>query len=136
MSSTRRHCTPGGVALACLHEAVQVWQPTQRRRSATIAQRVMAHSRPARLILTRTMSAPEPVASVSSIDIVASEFMLGTPKSLANGVAQWSNWPISSSVSGRMPWRTTARPCTLRCGVDDLDRVAVGDAQPLPPPSC
>ena len=43
--------------------------------------------------------------------------MLGTPKSLVNGVAQWSNWPISSSVSGRMPWRSTARPRTLRCGV-------------------
>ena len=41
MSSTRRHCTPGGVALACLHEAVQVWQPTQRRKSAIMAQRVM-----------------------------------------------------------------------------------------------
>jgi hypothetical protein len=37
MSSTRRHCTPGGVALACLQAAVQVWQPTQRRRSATMA---------------------------------------------------------------------------------------------------
>ncbi len=32
-SSTRRHCTPGGVALALLQAAVQVWQPTQRRRS-------------------------------------------------------------------------------------------------------
>ena len=41
MSITRRHCTPGGVALACLQAAVQVWQPTQRRRSATMAQRVM-----------------------------------------------------------------------------------------------
>src|SRR6185369_12461289 len=40
-SSTRRHCTPGGVPFACLQAAVQVWQPTQRRRSATIAQRVM-----------------------------------------------------------------------------------------------
>src|SRR5690349_5486543 len=39
-SRTRRHCTPGGVAFACLQAAVQVWQPTQRRRSATIAQRV------------------------------------------------------------------------------------------------
>ena len=36
MSSTRRHCTPGGVALACLHAAVQVWQPMHRRRSATM----------------------------------------------------------------------------------------------------
>lgn len=26
----------GGVALVCLHAAVQVWQPTQRLRSATI----------------------------------------------------------------------------------------------------
>jgi hypothetical protein len=34
------------------------------------------------------MSAPEPVASVRSIDIVASVLRLGTPKSLANGVAQ------------------------------------------------
>ncbi len=41
-SSTRRHCTPGGVALACLHAAVHVWQPTQRRKSATMAQRVIA----------------------------------------------------------------------------------------------
>jgi hypothetical protein len=35
-SSTRRHCTPGGVALALLQAAVQVWQPTQRRRSIAI----------------------------------------------------------------------------------------------------
>src|SRR5450756_3089066 len=51
MSSTRRHCTPGGVALACLHEAVQVWQPTQRRRSAIMAQRLsLIHiSEPTRL---------------------------------------------------------------------------------------
>ena len=56
--------------------------------------------------------------------------MLGTPKSLASGVAQWSNWPISSSVSGRMPWRTTARPRHLALRRGDLDRVAVGDAEP------
>src|SRR5450755_100017 len=43
---------------------------------------------PAFAICTRTMSAPEPVASVRSIDIVASVLRLGTPKSLANGVAQ------------------------------------------------
>ena len=36
-SSTQRHCTPGGVALVCLQAAVQVWQPTQRRRSTTMA---------------------------------------------------------------------------------------------------
>ena len=35
-SSTLRHCTPGGVALVCLQAAVQVWQPTQRFRSAII----------------------------------------------------------------------------------------------------
>ena len=46
MSSTRRHCTPGGVAFACRHDAVHVWQPTQRRRSATIAQRVIVHVAP------------------------------------------------------------------------------------------
>ena len=55
--------------------------------------------------------------------------MLGTPKSFANGVAQWSNWPISSSVSGRMPWRTTARPRTLRLGV------AISIASPSAMPS-
>ena len=43
--------------------------------------------------------------------------MLGVPKSLANGVVQCSNWPSSSSVSGRMPWRSTARPRELCCGV-------------------
>jgi hypothetical protein len=58
------------------------------------------------------------VASVCVSDIVASAFRLGTPKSLAIGVAQWLNWPISSSVSGRMPWRSTARARTLRLGVD------------------
>ena len=31
----------GGVALACLQAAVQVWQPTQRRKSAIMVQRVM-----------------------------------------------------------------------------------------------
>src|SRR3972149_630976 len=41
MSSTRRHCTSGGVALLCLHAAVQVWHPTQRLRSAIMTQRVM-----------------------------------------------------------------------------------------------
>jgi hypothetical protein len=44
MSITRRHCTPGGVAFVTLHAAVQVWQPTQRRKSATIAQRVIGVS--------------------------------------------------------------------------------------------
>src|SRR5690606_33715101 len=38
-SSTRRHCTPGTVSLACLHEIVQVWQPTQRLTSTTMPQR-------------------------------------------------------------------------------------------------
>ena len=42
----------------------------------------------AAVIFTRTMSAPEPVASVRSSDIVASEFMLGTPKFFVYGVAQ------------------------------------------------
>src|SRR5450756_1432383 len=78
MSSTRRHWTCGGVALACLHEAAQV------RYHGPAGH----FSPPARFRLTRTMSAPEPVASVSSIDIGTSEFMLGTPKSLANGVTQ------------------------------------------------
>jgi len=41
-SSTLRHCTAGEVALLCRQAAVQVWQPTQRSRSATIAQRVIA----------------------------------------------------------------------------------------------
>ena len=45
MSSTRRHWTPGGVAFACRHAAVHVWQPTQRRRSAIMAQRVIEISR-------------------------------------------------------------------------------------------
>jgi len=63
------------------------------------------------------MSAEEPVASVRSSDIVASEFMLGMPKSFAVGIAQWSNWESSSSVSGRMPCRSTARPRTLCAGV-------------------
>ena len=81
MSSTRRHCTPGGVALACLHEAVQVWQPTQRsqigdhgparhaRCSIAMARTERLRGRRTRLPAasdpTRTMSAPEPVASVS-----------------------------------------------------------------------
>ena len=47
MSSTLRHCTAGEVALACRQAAVQVWQPTQRSRSATIVQRVMARLRAA-----------------------------------------------------------------------------------------
>jgi hypothetical protein len=34
------------------------------------------------------MSAPDPVASVRSIDIVASAFSDGIPKSFATGVAQ------------------------------------------------
>src|SRR5450759_1641257 len=38
---------------------------------------------PARFRLTRTTSAPEPVASVSAMVIGTSEFMLGMPKSLA-----------------------------------------------------
>ena len=74
------------------------------------------------------MSALEPVASVRSIDIVASVFRLGTPKSLASGVAQWSNWPMSSSVSGRMPWRSTALPRTLRLGV----AMSIGSPSAIP----
>ena len=167
MSSTRRHWTPGGVAFACRHAAVHVWQPTQRRRSATIAQRVIdvpprlrlrrrcprraqpprgaaardprlggapralarrRSCRPPRAIRTRTMSALDPVASVRSIDIADSEFMLGTPKSFVNGVAQWSNWPSISSVSGRMPCRSTARPRTRCCGV----AISTGSPSPMP----
>ena len=56
------------------------------------------------------MSAPEPVASVSSSDIGATVLRLGMPKSLATGVAQWSNWPGITRVSGRMPWARTALP--------------------------
>ena len=54
---------------------------------------------------------------MSAIDIVASELRLGTPWSFAYGVAQWSNCPSASSVSGRMPSRTTARPRVVRRGV-------------------
>ena len=43
--------------------------------------------------------------------------MEGMPKSLATGVAQWPNCPSSRSVSGRMPWRSTARARTECCGV-------------------
>ena len=82
-----------------------------------------AHGSPAAIVPPRLAhahahrSAPEPVASVRSSDMPASAFRLGTPKSLASGVAQWPNWPIASTVSGRTPWRSTARPDTLRCGV-------------------
>src|SRR5262249_41465063 len=41
-SSTLRHCTAGEVALAWRHAAVHVWQPTQRSRSASMPQRLMA----------------------------------------------------------------------------------------------
>jgi len=41
-SSTLRHWMCGAVALVCLQAAVQVWQPTQRLRSATMAQRLIA----------------------------------------------------------------------------------------------
>ena len=40
------------------------------------------------LMLTRVRSAPEPVESVRSSNMGTSELMLGTPKSLARGVAQ------------------------------------------------
>jgi hypothetical protein len=113
MSSTRRHCTPGGVSFACLHAAVQVWQPTQRRRSATIAQRVMtdppeghAHDVGARS------------GCVGQRDRHRHQRIhLGHAESFATGVAQCSNWPISSSVSGRMPSRSTTRAARVRAGV-------------------
>src|SRR5262249_27611163 len=63
-----------------------------------------------RLTLTFTRSALEPVASVRSSSIGINAFMLGAFRSLANGVAQWSNCPIISSVSGRMPSVSIARP--------------------------
>ena len=56
------------------------------------------------------MSAPLPVASDSDTARSVSELRLATPKSFATGVAQWSNCPISSTVSGRMPSRSVARP--------------------------
>ena len=86
--------------------------------------------------LTRTMSAPEPVASVRSSDIVASVFRLGTPKSLANGVAQWSNWPIEQQRVGpdALPQHGAAAHAALRRR--DLDQVAVGDAQPFRRAAC
>src|SRR3974390_3563744 len=60
---------------------------------------------------TLTRSALDPVASVSSSSIGMSAFMLGACRSLANGGAQWSNWPIMSKVSGRMPSHSIIRPC-------------------------
>src|SRR5262249_28086002 len=67
-----------------------------------------AHS--SRVTLALTRSALDPVASVSSSSIGISAFMLGAPKSLATGVAQWSNWPIISNVSGRIPSHSSTRP--------------------------
>src|SRR5690606_5982127 len=78
------------------------------------------HHHPARhdlLSETRTTSAAEPVASVSESDMGTSGFMEGMPKSLASGVAQWPNWPTRRSVSGRIPWRSTALARTERSGV-------------------
>src|SRR5690606_28619752 len=59
---------------------------------------------------TRTMSEPEPVASVSSRLIAATVFKLGARSSFAYGVAQWSNCPIISSASGRRPAARIAGP--------------------------
>src|SRR5690606_14435435 len=59
---------------------------------------------------TRTISEPDPVASVSSRLINATVFRLGARRSFAYGVAQWSNWPIINSVSGRMPAARIAGP--------------------------
>ena len=59
---------------------------------------------------TRTISALDPVESVSRRLIGITEFSEGMCRFLAKGVFQWSIWPTMSRVSGRMPWRTTARP--------------------------
>src|SRR5512145_273685 len=90
------------------------------RLAADAAAQIRDHG-PARhaafLRATRTRSAPEPVASVSSSDIGTSGFIDGNSKPLANGVTQWPNWPSRSSVSGRIPWRSTARARTSAFGV-------------------
>ena len=44
-----------------------------------------------RKIFTRARSAPLPVESVNESDRDVTEFKLGSSRSLANGVAQWSN---------------------------------------------
>ena len=75
------------------------------------------------------MSAPEPVASVRSIDIVASAFRLGTPKSLANGVAQCVELADHQQRVGAdaLAQHRAAAHAALRRR--DLDQVAVGDAE-------
>ena len=41
--------------------------------------------------------------AIWSSDIGAMLFRLGASRVLANGVAQWSNWPMITRVSGRTP---------------------------------
>ncbi len=79
--------------------------------------------------LTRTMSAPDPVASVRSIDIVDSEFMLGMPKSFVNGVAQWSNWPEQEQRVRADALAQHGPPAHAVLRRRDLDLRAVRDAE-------
>jgi len=75
-----------------------------------------------------TQAQANPAVHAHDWDMLANVFRLGTSKSLASGVSQWPNWPIISKVSGRMPWRTTARPRTLRLGV----AISIGSPSAMP----
>ncbi len=78
---------------------------------------------------TRTMSAPEPVASVSSSDMAASELRLALPKSLAIGrrpMVELADDEQRVRADALAHHRSSARRA-VRCG--DLDLVAVLDAE-------
>jgi len=55
-------------------------------------------------------------------------FRLGAFMSLAYGVAQWSNWPMISSVCGWMPCAGTARPCVAP--ITDLTSIRSPSSMP------
>ena len=100
--------SPGGVALAVPAGDVQVWRPTQRLRSATIAQqRVIA--RPSRQRRTRDVRrrSPSRRSGPSSI-IVGARFRLGTPGSPSRPASPSGRTTIISSVSGRDAWQHRA----------------------------
>ena len=68
----------------------------------------------------------------SSSDIGTSEFMLGMPKSLAKGVAQWSNWPSSSKRVRAYALAHHGPRVDAGIGRGDFDQFAFGQAEFAP----
>ena len=98
---------PAGCLAICSRYAVHQWPPV------LMVDTSRGGPSP-RVIFSRARSDPLPVESVSFGESEVREFRLGKLRSLAYGVFQWSNCPIMTTVSGRIPLEEQRSPASCR----------------------